>query len=1237
MAAIALERVMGQHDQRTLHPFFGKGPKDTDLPSSECKPLRSLEPEGRVPVRKDTVKILIDPTSGSDRPNQSCEKPSARGSRKRDKQLQLPLTSNVHEPQPITRDEDVNGSRKKRRKTYTPESAGQVTEEPLWQHTVQQNPAPSLGAQLEAAARNEADAVEQQSGNQSGVELPAAVMVSEELQNQPSSSSSVNIHPKSDDPPIKTLRLNPNGKLLNSPVRSKSTPRDPDGPNKKKKSVSQKRSKKHSVLVSLGYGANEESRSSIGQQINEIIGGRKRYPLSRDVVCDLLPSHPPQQSSKPTHPFFLGKAAAQITEAKCEQGEDIATDRLACAQNGRAAATNRLSDQGPQHSQQTSNLSQQGNYSNATAAKARSLLPQNIDPTDPIWPPRGAVHVRGLPPNDDNNFSFVDFEERKAKGLVASIPEYENILCVKSQLFSHIIGSDIRSAVLRSPKKKICTRDTFMGIVMSRLGLAPMPTEMIGENVHRQRTSIPYTSHPAVAQLLSSVRSSTTAFDQGESDDSLWTQKYAPNGADSVLQLGTEALVLKRWLRNLTVSTVSSGASEDDGKQTKKIPGESAKRKKRRKRPKDLDEFIVSSDDDAPPQMDEIGTPNDEDELAGGVTISNKRTVVRSDSPIGDTKSVFENRLVANSILISGPSGCGKTAAVHAVAKELGFEIFEINAGSRRSARDVVERVGNMTQNHLVQLLGQVNDKSRTAPSLKSMFSTHNSEPGKQSTVKTFFGRNMNTPETKREDMDDEPAFSRRGPLPKAQPSQKQSLILLEEVDILFEEDKQFWSGVLTLISQSKRPVILTCNDERLVPLEQLKPHAILRFRQPPRDLAVDYLLLLAANEGHILDREWISELYTVMRLDLRAAIMQLNFWCQMGVGSKKSGLDWLTMLPVRHNNQTHEDNRPKIVSTDTYVHGMGLVCQDLTCDDDAYERRSQLMFECLGQWQIGLMDWHESNMYRDELRGHDGQSRLEALVQESQKADMMANLDMICRGSPESPTDDVFDLSWPKITSKQRSTYTEGYKLLQTDLLADYACLATKIGVAMTVLLDNSFHDSSPSSDENTIIQQTLEKFSSHKPVYLNQSILRNTFEPIIDDSDPFNAPSGRQSFSFDGGTASISEDLAPYIRAIVAFDLRLEQHRLALSGPLPHDSKSSKRIRTTRASLAALEGGDKASVRKDRWFTGKLNTSNVLATGCPEWQDALRWKIQRISVSEGGNQSMDEQDVASSSEGGI
>ncbi|PGH03587.1 hypothetical protein GX51_04013 [Blastomyces parvus] len=1241
---------MGQHDQRTLHPFFGKGPNDTDPPSSESPPVRSVDPEERTAVRENVVNIPIDPTSGLDSPDRSCMRLSSGNSRKRDGRLQLQLTSTAQHREPTLKDEDDNASRKKRRKTDTPEPAGQVTEGIVRQHLAQHKTGPSLGERLESVAQGDMNAAGKYSAAR-GVDLSATVTTSEKFQNQPSSSllesgqprlKTVNTNPKPDDRPVKMLRLNLNGKLLTSPLRSESESRSLEEQSKKRKSTAQKRSKRHSLIVELRYGSNEESRSLIGRQINDIIGGRKRYSLLKEAVSVPIPAPTPQQPSKPTHPFFLGKAT-QRTEEKAEQSKDSPTDQLAYAQKHQTTTANKLSEHAPQNPQPPSNFFPRGpDNSRPPAERPRSLLPKVPDPIDPVWPPRGAVHVRGIPPNDDKHGSFMIFEERKAKGLVASIPEYENILCVQSRLFPYFISHDAKAAVLRCPNKRTCSRDTLWEITMNRLGLTAVHTDTIGDHVPHQRTSMPYTSHPAVAQLLSLVRSSTTAFDRGEFDDCPWTQKYAPGGADSVLQLGAEALVLKNWLQSLTVSTVNSGTSGSDGKQPKQILDDGTKRK-RRKRPKDLDGFIVSSDDEEP-RMDELGSPNDEDELAGGVTISNKRTVVRSDNPIArSSKSTSEKRPVPNLILISGPSGCGKTAAVYGVAKELGFEIFEINAGSRRSARDVVERVGDMTQNHLVQLLGQVDDNSPGLSSLKSMFSTPNTDDtGKQSTMQNFFKQGTTISGTRTADKDGAPAPDGKGPVPKTQPSQKQSLILFEEVDILFEEDKQFWSGVLTLISQSKRPIIMTCNDESLLPLELLKLHAILRFRQPPCDLAVDYLFLLAANEGHILDREWIAELYTVMRGDLRATIMQLNFWCQMAVGSKKAGLDWLTTPSVWCGSRTHQANIPRVVSTDTYVHGMGLVCQDLVCDEDPHERRSQLMYECLVQWQMGIMDWHDSKMCRGTLRGHDGQSRLEALTQESQEADMRANLDLICRGSPDAFSDDVFDLSCPDMTSKQRSTYTEGYQLLQTDLLTDYACLSTKIGVAMTVLSDDSFHDSSPSSDENTIIQQALEKFTSHKPTYLKQSDLRDTFEPVMVNPEPFNPPPGRPSFSFDSGIAPISEDLAPYIRAIVTFDLRLEQHRLALNGPISLDSKSNKRVRTTRASRAALEGGDKASVRKDKWFTGKLNAKSVLATGCPEWQDVLGWEFHRASGAqvlgnEEGNQSTDEQGAGSSSEGGI
>lgn len=54
----------------------------------------------------------------------------------------------------------------------------------------------------------------------------------------------------------------------------------------------------------------------------------------------------------------------------------------------------------------------------------------------------------------------------------------------------------------------------------------------------------------------------------------------------------------------------------------------------------------------------------------------------------------------------------------------------------------------------------------------------------------------------------------------------RQSLILLEEVDILFEDDKGFWASIVALLAKSRRPVVMTCNG-KTSPLFQ---HAIFAF-----------------------------------------------------------------------------------------------------------------------------------------------------------------------------------------------------------------------------------------------------------------------------------------------------------------------------------------------------------------------------------------------------------------------
>lgn len=122
--------------------------------------------------------------------------------------------------------------------------------------------------------------------------------------------------------------------------------------------------------------------------------------------------------------------------------------------------------------------------------------------------------------------------------------------------------------------------------------------------------------------------------------------------------------------------------------------------------------------------------------------------------PAGDNYYPSFSRRLANSILLHGPSGSGKTAAVHAAANELNWEIFEVNPGmGRRTGAQLLELVGDVGKNHTLSGAEQKH-------------------------------------------------------------SLRQSVILLEEVDILYEEDKGFWAGVVALIAESRRPVVMTCNGE---------------------------------------------------------------------------------------------------------------------------------------------------------------------------------------------------------------------------------------------------------------------------------------------------------------------------------------------------------------------------------------------------------------------------------------
>lgn len=543
--------------------------------------------------------------------------------------------------------------------------------------------------------------------------------------------------------------------------------------------------------------------------------------------------------------------------------------------------------------------------------------------TDAPWPSKDNCHTRGLlsPPITTEVGEEPLRSERKLKGRAVIVLPDEDLLLKYSrelpiqQQREEILAPDYDErryynvpSDVRLPKRIVTTGSELQEMVRGRISARlPHPNasraRAMSDSGDESARPTQKKVHPALLKLYKRMKDELTPFDKSECELSSWEVKYAPGSSQEVLQVGKEMQILKDWLMALKVESVGISSDTKSGKRKSRSSTPSGagvkgavKKKRKKKKDDELAGFVVDSDEERD-EMDEITDPEDNNWSApsGG-----KKSIIRA----GDkgTESPFRElgRLV-NAVVISGPNGCGKTAAVYAVAKEVGFTVFEVSPGTRRSGKDILDQVGEMSRTHLVHQAKATT--SETTPFFKP-----------KSVQKIQAEENI---------------------APKIAPAQQQSLILLEEVDLLFEEDKQFWSTVLTLMAQSKRPIILTCNDENLLPLDTLPLHAVLRFTPPPRELVVDQLLLMCANEGHLLQRDAVEGLVESRNGDLRASLVELEFWCRMAVGDRKGGMDWMITrwpigIDVAENGETL-----KVVSKDTYIKGMGWMDRSQT-DEEA-------------------------------------------------------------------------------------------------------------------------------------------------------------------------------------------------------------------------------------------------------------------------------------------------------------
>ncbi|OCT63196.1 ATPase family AAA domain-containing protein 5 isoform X2 [Xenopus laevis] len=424
-----------------------------------------------------------------------------------------------------------------------------------------------------------------------------------------------------------------------------------------------------------------------------------------------------------------------------------------------------------------------------------------------------------------------------------------------------------RSAGKAEEQNEICDLTSSVDEASSQPSI---PTEICGL-VQRGQKCL---ERKTISELDIHTQKIKSASKDTECDDVLWTEKYQPQNTSEMIGNSAAIQQLHSWLKDWKVR-----AEKEEKSQMQKT-------EKEKSDTWDQNDFMT---------MD-------------------------SDS---------EEESLCNTVLITGPPGIGKTAAVYACAQELGFKVFEVNASCQRSGRQILTQLKEATQSHQVDQQGVNTHK----PCFFSSFSSTKS-PRKLNSPKNVVSSPRKPPASPRgtglrkglapkslANFFKPPAIKRNEEKPSATEASKglgkgvflrevetkpnkslyataqketgseekhrktaTSLILFEEVDVIFDDDVGFLSAIKTFMSTTKRPVILTTSD----PTFGLMFDGFfenIHFKTPSLVNVATYLQVLCLAENLRTETKDFLTFLSANKCDIRQSLLHLQFWASSGGG----------------------------------------------------------------------------------------------------------------------------------------------------------------------------------------------------------------------------------------------------------------------------------------------------------------------------------------------------------------
>lgn len=265
-----------------------------------------------------------------------------------------------------------------------------------------------------------------------------------------------------------------------------------------------------------------------------------------------------------------------------------------------------------------------------------------------------------------------------------------------------------------------------------------------------------------------------------------------------------------------------------------------------------------------------------------------------------------------NVLLVTGPVGCGKSAAIYACAEEQGFEVMEVNASECRNGALMKQKFGEALESHWVKWSTEnqvdTQTKNKLCPAADGVKAERE---GKAELIELI---RLSDEENPCCSAGAEKLIARVNGTSCHQAEVK-PLILFEDVDITFLDDRGFIAAIQHIAETAKGPLILTSSNHNLLLPDNMERLETC-FATPSVKELLCHVHMVCGAEKMRIQPHLVQKFVGCCEGDIRKTIMNLQFWCQGNEHAKGADVQ-KTYGPVLFDLESGHRILPKLMPWD--------------------------------------------------------------------------------------------------------------------------------------------------------------------------------------------------------------------------------------------------------------------------------------------------------------------------------